>query len=89
MRASLHEPPRSVWADQSVFRASETAPGALFLLHFESLFQSGRGFEFPCDEKGLVNLDTLPTRTRNNYLYARAMLGREFAWPSVRYVSAG
>ena len=89
MRASLHETPRSGWADQSGSRAAETAPGPFFLLHFESLFHAGRGLAFPCDEKGSVNLDAMPARTRNNYLYARAMLGREFGWPSVRCVSAG
>ena len=84
MHASLHDPPRSISADRSRYPAPESTPGAFFYLHFESLFHAGRGFAFPCDEKGLVDLDTMPTRTRNNYLYARAMLGREFAWPSVR-----
>jgi len=59
-----------------------------FLLHFSSLFHSGREFAFPCDEQGRVNLDDMNARIRNNYLYARAMLGREFAWPTVRCVDA-
>ena len=89
MHGSLHESARSGSADQSGSRAAETAPEPFFVLHFESLFHAGRGFAFPCDEKGLVNLDAMPVRTRNNYLYARAMLGREFGWPSVRCVGAG
>jgi hypothetical protein len=55
-----------------------------FELRFQSLFDSGRGFAFPCDPKGLVDLDRLSDRARNNYLYARAMVGRELAVPAVR-----
>ena len=55
-----------------------------FELRFQSLFDSGRGYAFPCDPKGQVDLDQLSERTRNNYLYARAMVGRELAVPAVR-----
>jgi hypothetical protein len=48
------------------------------------LFNSGRGYSFPCDPKGLVDLDQLSDGARNNYLYARAMVGRELAFPAVR-----
>ncbi|MFY9512158.1 MAG: hypothetical protein WAQ05_14405 [Rubrivivax sp.] len=54
-----------------------------FELRFESLFQQGRGLTFPCDERGCVELDTLSDRARSNYLYARAVVGREFATPAV------
>jgi hypothetical protein len=54
-----------------------------FQLCFRSLFQSGRGFAFPCDHKGQVSLDTMSERARNNYFYARAMVGRELECPSV------
>ena len=55
-----------------------------FELRFQSLFHSGRGYAFPCDPKGQVDMDRLSERTRNNYLYARAMVGRELAVPAVR-----
>ena len=55
-----------------------------FEVHYQSLFQSGRGLVFPCDEAGHVNLNALTERGRGNYLFARAMVGREFATPSVR-----
>jgi hypothetical protein len=58
-----------------------------FELRFRSLSESSRGFVFPCDPKGLVNMDQLSDRTRDNYLYARAMVGRELATPSVRPAS--
>jgi hypothetical protein len=54
-----------------------------FRLCFRSLFDSGRGFAFPCNGDGLVDLDALSETARNNYLYARAMVGRELTAPAV------
>jgi hypothetical protein len=54
-----------------------------FLLRFQSLFDSGRGFAFPCDPQGCVDLDRLSEKARLNYLYARAMVGRELAVPAI------
>ena len=51
-----------------------------FLLRFECL-QGGPGLGFPCDSEGHVDLNQLSEPARNNYLYARAMMGREFAPP--------
>ncbi len=55
-----------------------------FELRFQSLFDSGRGYAFPCDPQGEVDLDQLSDRARTNYLYARAMVGKELAVPAVR-----
>ncbi|KQV89536.1 hypothetical protein [Pelomonas sp. Root1237] len=52
-------------------------------LRFESLFQAGRGLAFPCDAQGGVRLDSLSDRARQNYLFARAVVGREYAVPIV------
>lgn len=60
-----------------------TATPGRFALRFESLFQPGRALAFPCDERGQVELDRLSDRARHNYLYARAVVGREFATPAV------
>lgn len=54
-----------------------------FQLCYRSLFDPGRGFAFPCDAQGHVELDSLTERSRNNYLYARAMVGKELALPRV------
>jgi hypothetical protein len=54
-----------------------------FQLRFRSLFDRGRGFSFPCDGAGHVDLDQLTEQARNNYLYARAMVGRELSFPAV------
>ena len=58
-------------------------PRLAHALRFRSLFREGRGLAFPCDAQGQVNLDALSRAALNNYLYARAVMGREFAWPSV------
>lgn len=57
-----------------------------FQLCFRSLFEPGRGFAFPCDGSGRVELDQLSERARTNYLFARAMVGRELAFPAVEPV---
>ncbi|HSV61287.1 MAG TPA: hypothetical protein VLJ19_20555 [Variovorax sp.] len=53
-------------------------------LRFESLYSGRRGYAFPCDAMGQVDMDSLSERALQNYLYARAMMGLEVAWPSVR-----
>ena len=58
-------------------------PPGQFQLRFDSLYPSGRGFAFPCDPEGHVDLDGLSELLRNNYFFARAMVGRELALPRV------
>jgi hypothetical protein len=55
-----------------------------FELRFLSLTDRESGYAFPCDPKGQVDLNQLSDRTRNDYFYARAMVGRELALPAVR-----
>jgi hypothetical protein len=52
-------------------------------LSFRFLRNEGLAFVFPCDARGCVDLDALSERARNDYLYARAMIGREVATPAV------
>ena len=66
-------------ADSNAHRQS-----AAFELRFDSLSATGRSLAFPCDAGGHVDLDLLSERARNNYWYARTVVGREFAWPAVR-----
>lgn len=56
---------------------------SVFQLCFRSLFDPGRGYAFPCDGNGCVDLDHLSEHARNNYFYARAMVGRELSAPAV------
>ena len=43
----------------------------------------GRGFSFPCDASGFVDIDRLPERARSNYFFARTVIGREVAAQAV------
>jgi len=54
-----------------------------FVLHFPSLFAGVRGFAFPCDERGEVDVSALSPRARANYLSARSAVGRDFGVPAV------
>lgn len=63
--------------------ATQQAGPSPCTLLFQPLFV-GRGFEFPCDTQGLVDLDALSERARLNYFYARAMMGRELSYPRVQ-----
>jgi hypothetical protein len=52
-------------------------------IRFQSLFRAGRAVSFPCDAQGRVELDALSERARLAYLYARALVGRDYAAPAV------
>lgn len=52
-------------------------------VRFQSLFNEGRCLSFPCDRQGHVELETLSPRAMENYLFARAMVGREYAPPAL------
>lgn len=53
-------------------------------IRFPSLFRPGQALAFPCDCEGHVDLDALSERAKGNYLFARAMIGREYAIPRVQ-----
>ena len=61
----------------------EPEPEPEFEVRFQSLFDAGRAFAFPCDASGRVDLDGLSERALQNYLYARAVVGREFSAAAV------
>lgn len=53
-------------------------------LRFTSLYTPGRGVAIPCDAAGKVDIDSLTQGLRVAYLVARAMIGREYAYPTVQ-----
>ncbi len=55
-------------------------------LRYCSLFTAGRALAFPCNVRSEVPIDDLSARALNNYLYARAVVGLEYAVPSVQLV---
>ena len=50
---------------------------------FVRFFRQGRGYAFPCDANGHVDIDALSDRARSNYFYARTVVGREMSVPAV------
>ena len=61
-------------------------PSEVYELRFVDLFRTGHGYVFPCDAQGRVDIDHLGALARLNYLYARAMVGRELSAPITRVV---
>ena len=61
------------------------SPSARALASVELLFVPRRNdrkaLAFPCDAAGRVDLDALDERDRNEYLFARALMGRDYAFP--------
>jgi len=57
--------------------------GPEHLLLFQSLVDAGTSCTFPCDSRGHVDMDALSDAAREDYLYARAVMGREFDVPTV------
>lgn len=60
--------------------------GLRFELRYRRLSDPGRGFTFPCDERGRVELDGLSERARIDYLYARHTVGFRVAPPVIMAV---
>lgn len=52
-----------------------------FQIRFKDLLGFGRELVFPCDSHGRVDLDALSERSREQYFFARAMVGRGYSPP--------
>jgi hypothetical protein len=65
---------------------AEDASQPTHLLHFEPLTAGDAGLDIPCDPNGRVGLDALGEKLRNDYFFARTLIGRLFARPTVRLV---
>ena len=54
-----------------------------FEIHYACLAHAHEDLCFPCDCYGHVELDALSPQATENYLFARAMVGRDYALPSI------
>lgn len=63
--------------------STEILQASRYELRFEARLPSGPSFAFPCDAQGQVPLDSLSERALANYLFARALVGRELRSPCV------
>jgi len=68
---------------ETTMTAAATRTEAAYEIRFQSLFKEGRALSFPCDQEGRFDLDNAHPRLRDSYLFARAMMGREYAYPVV------
>jgi hypothetical protein len=59
------------------------APRPAYELRFRCRFGERTALSFPCDVQGHVDMDGLGDRTRNDYLFARTVIGRDFLAPEV------
>jgi hypothetical protein len=64
------------------------AHNTAYVLRYDSLYNAGRWFSFPCDQNGAIDIDALPPRARSSYLATRALVGLEFAFPVVERTHA-
>jgi len=53
------------------------------VLLFQSLTDAQSSCAFPCDSRGHVDMDALSESAREDYVYARAVIGREYLAPAV------
>lgn len=68
---------------------AQTMERADYELRFQSRFDGGRAYVFPCDARGQVDMNRLSSRARNDYLFARRVIGREVLLPSVQVRGPG
>ena len=52
-------------------------------LLFSGLFPAVHSLVFPCDQQGHVDMDEMSDRARENYLFARTVVGRDYDVPVV------
>lgn len=63
---------------------TNSQPVVSYELQFLSLQRPGGSCAFSCDAEGHVDMDAMTERMRNNYLFARALVGIEYEKPRVR-----
>lgn len=62
--------------------------GVCFALRFQSLIAADNDLSFACNAQGVVDMNALSPKERENYLFARALVGRSFSPPQcVEYVA--
>lgn len=55
----------------------------VYEIYYRPLADTQSTLRFPCDVQGHVDLDELSPQAVENYLFARAMVGRDYAMPAV------
>jgi hypothetical protein len=69
-------------------RNTSAAPVAFsHSLRYVPLVAGRRGYVFPCDPTGRVELDCLSDMDRNDFLYAKHLVGMAFGVPCVEHIA--
>jgi hypothetical protein len=61
----------------------DSGPGLHYELKFDSLYDIGRAFRFPCDALGRIALDALSARQRQSLEQVMDRVGRDLAAPQL------
>ena len=56
---------------------------ATHYLFFSGLFPAVRSLAFPCDPRGEVDMNEMSERARDNYLFARTVVGCDYDVPII------
>lgn len=62
---------------------TESQSATRYELRFASLFDAGRGYTFPCDAEGGIDLAALSERARASLQQAQRAVGRDLMQPVV------
>ncbi len=62
---------------------TESLSATRYELRFASLFDAGRGYAFPCDAEGGIDLAALSERARASLQQAQRAVGRDLMQPVV------
>ena len=62
-------------------------PQTRYELRFSGLHDRGRGYAFPCNARGQVDIDELSDLGRTNYFFARAVVGSMLSAPIISRVA--
>lgn len=70
-------------------RSASSCGDAGYVLEYPSRADLHPSYVFPCDSRGHVDLDRLSERQRNDYFYARVVVGNALAGPRVLSAALG
>jgi len=64
-------------------RTDHRQAAATHYLFFSGLFPAVHSLAFPCDPEGHVNMDEMSDHARENYLFARTVVGCDYDVPVI------
>lgn len=87
-RSPPREPSPGAWPGVGIRPGPPAGVAPAAELHFLPRAAGRRLLAFPCSPSGQVEIDLLSAQARIDYLFARALRGRDYASPIVVQVGA-